>query len=378
MKTKALLIGLTILVIASCVKNKVATPEAPNVEEDELNIPLNFDWKTTKAQPITIAEYSDILSSEGDTIASNLAPGTYNLSIPIGTTYITKAVSSKTKSAETLPSKVYFPTDGKKATMIFEDTFPYHGDMDMNDVFLAFNYEYELAYENNTAYVKVFKVNAVGRACGSAYKDIAIGLKLGIDPNTYSVWKITGYNCPSSDNLFQINNSNVRTEPDIEGAIVVPIVNNYRVFFNPEIDGMANVHAKIAGVRGATKVINVYFNQPYPTLDQLEYETGNAQLFAIFNKRENEVFIKGGKPTSKFNIDHFKNLKREDFSDAADNMVWGFMVPKEFENGFLPPLETIPMYEAYPDFETWIESNGASAQDWYLRPNMEKVFKKFY
>ena len=57
-------------------------------------------------------------------------------------------------------------------------------------------------------------------------------------------------------------------------------------------------------------------------------------------------------------------------------MVWGFIVPLDYENGFFPPLESTHIFEAYPQFENWVETGGNESNDWYTTPNSEKVFNK--
>ena len=112
---------------------------------------------------------------------------------------------------------------------------------------------------------------------------------------------------------------------------------------------MANVFANLP-THKATQDNTLIKIDGDPDFDYLDFNNGNVQFFAVFNERSHEVFPKGSTATEKFNKDYFKNLKREDFSRGSDNMVWPFIVPLDYETGFYPSLETVPILFAYPQF----------------------------
>ena len=368
--------SIGILCLSSCVKNTIKNDISIDPETTELNIPLNFDWKMTKAQTITISEPSHILNSKGDTIASNLLSGTYNITMPISESYMVKSAPELTKSNDT-PSKRYFPNQHQDATAIYEDTFPYTGDMDLNDVFMSFNLEYHVKYDNknnNKAHVESIKIKYKAISCGSAYNNIAIGVHLNLDPTKYSV-KVTGkQHKVTSTSLFQVEKDGY--EPGIEKTIVVPLIIDYKDEFSPALNGgMANVFANLP-THKATQDNTLIKIDGDPDFDYLDFNNGNVQFFAVFNERSHEVFPKGSTATEKFNKGYFKNLKREDFSRGSDNMVWAFIVPLDYETGFYPALENVHIFDAYPQFRGWVESNGTQNLDWFKYGIAEKTFSK--
>ena len=180
----------------------------------------------------------------------------------------------------------------------------------------------------------------------------------------------------NADGLFEVNKNG--TEKGIEGSIVVPITNDMRALFTQRPNGMANVFSDQKEYRSGTHNMTINFKKPYPSYSLLEYEKGNINIFGVFNKREVEIYVKGGKPTSKFNKELFKSLEREDFSRAKDNLIWAIIVAKEYESNFYPALERIHIYEAYPQLQSWVESNGVENQLWYNTPDKGKVFVKRY
>ncbi|OHD66801.1 MAG: hypothetical protein A2176_10030 [Spirochaetes bacterium RBG_13_51_14] len=55
----------------------------------------------------------------------------------------------------------------------------------------------------------------------------------------------------------------------------------------------------------------------------------------------------------------------------TDNFPWAVLVPADWAW----PYEKISIFTAYPEFKPWYESKGAEYKDWYLHPEVDKVFK---
>ena len=56
---------------------------------------------------------------------------------------------------------------------------------------------------------------------------------------------------------------------------------------------------------------------------------------------------------------------------TKDGYVWGIYLPvKDFRH----PLEKVKINDAYPQFDTWVKSNGTQAKDWYANPSEGKVW----
>ena len=118
---------LPLLIFTSCVKmpKNSQQEESNNIQQN-----LNFNWKSTESKTINITEDSDIFNKDGDTIATNIKAGNYSITVPKLETLTIKKHNPSTKS-DIVESRIFFPASQKNATIMFEDTFPYAGDMDM-------------------------------------------------------------------------------------------------------------------------------------------------------------------------------------------------------------------------------------------------------
>ena len=91
--------------------------------------------------------------------------------------------------------------------------------------------------------------------------------------------------------------------------------------------------------------------------------------FFIFrtNNRSREVHFADYPPTDLF--DQTQLGKQDDTSDNnsgryfrnANNLPWALQIPQQWKH----PREYIDVVWAYPDYETWVESSGAEATDWF-------------
>ena len=77
----------------------------------------------------------------------------------------------------TLSSTLFIPAEGVSAAVFYEDMWPTPGDLDFNDLVLAYNYAFGLDSEGK---VRVITVNFTPRAAGAGYHS-GIGLVLPID-----------------------------------------------------------------------------------------------------------------------------------------------------------------------------------------------------
>lgn len=62
------------------------------------------------------------------------------------------------------------------------------------------------------------------------------------------------------------------------------------------------------------------------------------------------------------------------FTDAVvdnDNFPWAVVVPADWSW----PYEQTSVFSAYPEFKPWYESKGNDYRDWYLHPEVDKVYK---
>lgn len=79
-----------------------------------------------------------------------------------------------------------------------------------------------------------------------------------------------------------------------------------------------------------------------------------------------EIHLKGYEPTSAYKAEHPEMI----FGDYTNTngYTWGVKLPVGTKHAY----EREPFKKAYPKFEGWIESNGASNKDWYLIKNADE------
>lgn len=102
-----------------------------------------------------------------------------------------------------------------------------------------------------------------------------------------------------------------------------------------------------------------------------------SQNFFIKTTLGKEIHMKGYEPTSAYQAQYDEEVSKDNTLDNAysnaNGYTWGVKLPV----GTKHAQEGEAFKEAYPKFESWIKSNGASNKDWYLikNANEEKLVK---
>jgi LruC domain-containing protein len=392
MKKVIVLLGVAMLLMSSCVKFPHPTDK---VDPNGLKIAENFDWKTIEAQTVSSSGVFSVINQDGDTVALNLPAGEYNLYVGKGSVLTTvasnanldistKAISSPSTGTKT---RVYFPCENKYATVMFEDLFPYSGDKDMNDVVFGLNIEYDL---DKNARVVAINFNIEPRAVGSTQTYIGIGANFtgmavqvskvarsstdypGISNDHSDLAPI--YNVDPKTGYYNPVNPSDQLNADYK---VAPFTGNFRSFFNsPPSDtpfinvfdiGPATTSKKFTAKVSLNSVIAY---SSFTFLDVYNTNKVNVSIYATFENKSREVHFKGQLPSKYFNLATFEPTGKTDFSSAYDSWVWAIMSDKSVRH----PLETVRIYNAYPDFGLWVSTQNKT--NWYGTKVLDSLFTK--
>ncbi len=370
MKTPVLI--LFVLLCTSCFK----MPDDSYVPP--VDVPLDFDWKTIESKQLVLNVVSSILNESGDTVASFLPAGTYDIVTGKGSVLTVKAEtqSVQTKAGNNNFIRVYFPSKNKFATVMYEDLFPYKGDMDMNDVVFGLNIEYDLT---NQLLVNSITITIQPRAIGSSYETIGIAAnfsyKFPIDIIDYVVYG----NGPDVSSLFSINRGNKGYTPEMYNysSQVVPLTGNYREYFHNEKDLFLNVRNIDAFTTSEEFSAKIYFKSSslvsysnFTFLDATNTSKINLDLFTVFKYRGQEVHFKDQLPTEKFDPYLFVETRPLTNFSTIDNWVWAIISEKSIRH----PREFVKIYKAYPDFKLWAESSGNTNLNWYSNSVIDSLY----
>lgn len=269
--------------------------------------------------------------NEGGNVVQRGGPGiiTYPISATLGTTY----------------------------TYAFEDNYPSIGDYDMNDFVLDIDLGFTLSAANKVSKIDIqSKVRAVG-----ATKRLAAAIQLdGVLKG--NIKSITNSNTSFSGDVFSMSNG---LENDQDYA-VIPLTDNAHALFGATTSQIINTKAGENHLPAKDITISILFNDPI--------DISTVSLIDMLN-----VFIvNGGYNTSNRKEVHLRNYaatkKSTDVSSgrnySTSDLVYGIRVPLSFKY----PLEWVRIIDAYPQFKSWVSSNGLNYPNWYQAYETNKVY----
>ena len=265
----------------------------------------------------------------------------------------------------TNPTFPYPESMTQNHTWIIEDTYPNPGDYDMNDLVVGIdsvvrmmNEKYEA--QSLTLYMRV-------RAIGGTRR---IGAALQLDGIAPSTVKSIEYSdgIDFSNDMFNVNSQGVETGqtyaviPFFDNAHKLLGVNNTTTIINTISQGeLQGAEKEPKNIR-----ITIHFNNPVAgsvlTLNKLNFFTVIA---STNNPRATEIHLPEFSHTDK-------STTQEDIQENTQGLMWGLLLPGKF----LYAEERIDIRQAYPKFESWINSNKEKDKDWYEHPNTANIYQK--
>jgi len=214
-----------------------------------------------------------------------------------------------------------YPTDSKYAKIVkgefvlaFEDLFPGKGDADFNDAVIKLSIEERINADNKIAYIKI---GAQPLASGAGYNSI-----FGI----YAA----GKKYVLIDNIKKSLNNNWNTKPGDRKC-----------------------------VPGTYSFVEIIPTTPLDRADMIMPYDPYLVPNGASKKSTDEIhlsFVKSKYTGKKLDTDGFP---------------WAIVVPG---NWYWPLEGKSGIFNAYPQFKTWYQSSGKEAGDWYMNPEMSKVY----
>ena len=233
----------------------------------------------------------------------------------------------------------YLPGAERTGKIGFEDLWPYRGDDDFNDMIVSYNYEIITNSDNLvTRMIAHFEITNIGGSFENAF-----GFTLPIAPS--SIASISNQLLNGRFHQTAPNGTELDSNPD---ESIIFVVGNA-------------LHEE-----GRKFDIDVVFTAPM-TLASLGDIPYNPFL-VVQQDRAREIHLPNWPPTSKGG--YFG--EGADATDPANGVYY-----KTFRNvpwviniydGFTIVPEGIRIYNVYPRFLYWANSNGQQDQDWYLNP----------
>lgn len=105
----------------------------------------------------------------------------------------------------------------------------------------------------------------------------------------------------------------------------------------------------------------------------LDTKTQNFFIVTQQNGKNRWTHMKGYEPVYTYTT--YEEDSEGEMSDVSycnkNGFVWGIKVPAGVQHAY----EKVHIYEAYPEFEEWVKSNGTKNLDWYLHPADGKIVK---
>ena len=270
----------------------------------------------------------------------------------------------------------YYPSENGWVALAYEDLWPLLGDFDMNDVVLHYRIVEVLRNEQvirsdiygqlvamGATYHNGFAVHLEGIARDAVDNDrmrvlynnqrqslnaLESGQSEAVIKVTEDLWEHVETNC-------RFYRTDANCTEDIEFAFEISV--NYK---SPiELGNMP-----------AAPYNPFIFGTPYWGRDEFFAESPGRSLEIhladkpITDLADPSLFGQGDDTSNAANSRYFKSL---------NNMPWALEVGTEW----LHPQSGVDISDAYPDFQSWVESGGQSNQDWYLpsKAVLQKVYQ---
>jgi len=267
----------------------------------------------------------------------------------------------------------YYPGQNSWVTLAYEDKWPESEDYDMNDVVL--HYRTTEVIKNNMI-VRIDIAGELQALGGYHHSGFAVQLENIAETNV------------NSQTLRLMHNNVKQQYSGVNGGSTYPILesgNQHAVVIISQdlwqhVTSVCTHYRSEAGCQQSTAFnfeISIPLitpiamsNMPAPPYDPFIFATPNLYHGEIFNDhpgRSLEIHLADHAPTSKFNPNYLGLA--DDTSDPAagryfrtsNNLPWAL----EITDPWHWPSERKPLLRAYPNFQQFVESQGAEHTDWF-------------
>jgi len=259
----------------------------------------------------------------------------------------------------------YFPNASTPATLLFEDLWPSKGDYDFNDLVVEIKGTYFSNAANKITSLKFFlNVKAVG-----ASNKNGLGIQFDNLPAS-AITSVTGTRLKNGSNISLNNNG---TEAGQENAVVIAVENVEDVLHRAGGSMFNTVENGFVGTSDLVEITISFAGNPI-SFDLIKSSSFN--FFLIKNQdRSTEIHLADRRPTNLMSSVFGESSDTSDpsmgrYFKTKNNLPWGLLIL----NSFQYPVEKVPVIEAYPEFQSWAESDGNTYTNWYNNPNASKVW----
>ena len=254
------------------------------------------------------------------------------------------------------------PGNDLYGSIAFEDNWPQHGDYDMNDVVI--NYQYQLVTNASNQVVEMI-ANFDLVATGASY-DNGFGLALPIDAALVRSATLTGTTITGSE------------DPQEAGQDQAVFMIFGDAHAELQADGPVNTLPNKDPMTPVSYQLRVVFEQPISAS-----ALGNAPydpFIYVDHDRTREVHLPDYAPTSKADSRLLgseadrSNPSSGRYYKSETNLPWALYLPTKFEY----PMEYSAINLAHLQFVGWAESSGTQYQDWYQEKSGHRKEEKIY
>lgn len=236
----------------------------------------------------------------------------------------------------------YFPESGKQI-LAFEDLWPYLGDFDFNDLVLS-----------NQA---VIKKNSSGKPLEASFTISIDAIGASYD-NGFAMMLYTADKQAFANNIIQSVTGDVSLDPDNANGLIIT---------NDVFETINNRYQNNGiGAVGVPDTLHftITFNENAADFIPEIY------LFRT-DERGLEVHQSGYPRTASANPGYFTTGNDAGDYKTANGLPWAMEII--IDGIYKCPVEKVDILFAYPQFESWVTSNGTNNPTWYLYPNEDKV-----
>lgn len=262
---------------------------------------------------------------------------------------------------EPIESEDIFKSESYNGILAFEDFWPKQGDYDMNDVVVKYNstvtYRYRVGKDGagNTVTSTEPMVTKV--------EDVFSMIHTGATYNNAFSYKV---------NIAPSNVTSVTI--DGEAYTIIPDGDGFIIDLCPNVKGV--IEAMKYGVTPKVYTVVMEFADDKVAQDGFSALAAPYNPF-IFHEEETpgaEIHLSMYEPTSRVNRSYFGTW--DDRSDlntlwyvSGENNKYPFAIHLSgVGDEFVVPKESKKIYESYPRYSDWVESNMTTNRDWYLYP----------
>lgn len=266
----------------------------------------------------------------------------------------------------------YYPSQNGFATLMFEDNWPKKGDYDFNDLVVRYRLKRTLNSQSDLLRLEgTYQVQAKG---ASFHNGFALRLP-GVAASSIGSAALTRNGSPVSHQVVEspTGEAVLIISPDIS-VDVTSSCEMFRTLVN--CTESINTEFQLDVTMSTPAPVSTVGLPPYDPFIFAVDSLYHGDIFGSPPGRQWELHLKQFSGTSLFNNGFFgmadDSSGGSNFFVSGNKMPWAINITEQWDH----PAEYQDISHAYPDFAKWVEADGFSNTDWYLRS--KAVVDKLY